>query len=266
MNIHFDDVALFEKLRKATLATIKVGSHMYGTNNENSDTDWLCIYATSENELHSAIQTHHQLQFIHNGVDYNFVSLHNFIRNCVSGDSTINFEVLQSNALSDFGTDLAWLNKYKDSFITYTIIRSYLGFARRDIKHFHRYSDEYNKKKRLRHIVRGYIYARKMIDRHLDFNAANAELRQVELDVSTNIMLRKYEAKISELRNELTEKFNYNTLGYAQHFDVEAGIKLTNELCEFCKSDIFKNKQLFLIDFNLDVFINSFENWVEYEK
>ncbi len=33
MNIHFTDKELFEKLKSATLAKVRVGSHLYGTNN-----------------------------------------------------------------------------------------------------------------------------------------------------------------------------------------------------------------------------------------
>ena len=36
MNIHFDDKDLFDKLKRATIAKVLVGSHMYGTNNEKS--------------------------------------------------------------------------------------------------------------------------------------------------------------------------------------------------------------------------------------
>lgn len=262
MNIHFTDRTLFKQLKVATLAKVKVGSHMYGTNTEKSDIDYLYIYATSENELTSAIQVHHQLQFIEDGVDHNFVSLHTFLRNCMSGDSTINFEVLQSGALK--GTKLDWLNKHKDSFITYTIIRSYLGFARRDIKHYHKQKDDYNKMKKLGHIIRGYIYARMMIDGIWDFNTANTELKNIKLNVTNNKMLKAYESKISKLRNTLNEKFNNRTLGYAQHMNVEKGITLTNELNEFCRGYEFKIKQLNLQYFNMNLFINSFENWVEY--
>lgn len=264
MNIHFYDKKLFEQLKKATLVQVKVGSHMYGTNTENSDTDWLYIYATSENELLSAIQSYHQLQYIEDGVDHNFVSLHSFIRNCLSGDSTINFEVIQSGALAD--TSLSWLDDMKDSFITYNIIRSYLGFARRDIKHFHKQKDDYNKRKRLGHIIRGYIYARKMLGHHWNFYTANKELRSIELDVSSNKMLRYYEAKISELRNELAEKLNDHTIGYAQHISVYAGIKLNNQIIEFVNSIPIRRKQKHLKNFKMDEFVNAYENWVDYEK
>lgn len=265
MNIHFTDIELFEQLKKATLAKIIVGSQMYGTNTTVSDTDFLYIYATSENELLSAIQTHHQLQYIdENGNDHNFVSLHTFIRNILNGDSTINFEVVQSNEL--FGTCLGWINYHKNSFITYTIIRSYLGLCRRDVKHFHKANTDYLKKKRLGHIIRGYLYARDMIYNQWNFTLVNIKLKSIidNLDIFTNKTLREYEKEISDLRNELNEKFNNKTLGYAQHMNVEDSIEFTNDLLVFCKSETFKQKQSHLDDFDLVSFLNAFENWVEY--
>lgn len=262
MNIHFTDIELFEKLKAATIAKIKVGSHMYGTNNENSDIDYLYIYATSKNELNSCFTSHHQLQYIEDGVDHNFVSLHNFIKNCISGDSTINFEVIHSNTLND--TSLKWITKFKNSFITYTVIRSYLGLARRDIKHFYKYTDEYSKRKRLGHVVRGYIYARYFIKGNFNFESANLELSRTNLDVSDSKMLKTYELKISELRDELNSMFNNKNSNIAKKFNVNDGIKFTEELNKYLDSFCFSQKQNILKDFNTDSFINSFENWVEY--
>lgn len=34
MNIHFKDKELFENLKLATIAKVKIGSHLYGTQNE----------------------------------------------------------------------------------------------------------------------------------------------------------------------------------------------------------------------------------------
>jgi len=262
MNIHFTDKKLFDKLKKATIAKVIVGSHMYGTNNENSDIDYLYIYATSENELMSFIQTNHQLQYKEEGIDYNFVSLNSFLKNIFNGDSSINFEVIASDSL--IGTDLEWLCSHKDTFITYNMIRSYLGLCRRDIKYYNKCETDYDKTKKLRHIIRGYIYAKKMVSHLFDFNACNDTLLNIKLDISTNIQLREYEKKISDLRNELTEKFNNKTLGYAQNINVEAGIKLNTNLCNFMKTNEFKVKQYILKDFDMEMFINSYENWVNY--
>jgi len=262
MNIHFTDKKLFDKLKKATIAKVIVGSHMYGTNNENSDIDYLHIYATSENELMSFIQTNHQLQYKEEGIDYNFVSLNSFLKNIFNGDSSINFEVIQSDSL--IGTDLEWLCSHKDTFITYNMIRSYLGLCRRDIKYYNKCDTDYDKVKKLRHIIRGYIYAKKMISHNFNFKECNDTLLNIKLDISTNIQLREYEKKISDLRNELTEKFNNKTLGYAQNINVEAGIKLNTNLCNFMKTNEFKVKQYILKDFDMEMFINSYENWVNY--
>jgi len=271
MNIHFTDKNLFEKLKKATLAKVVVGSRMYGIHNDDinkgplSDTDFLYIYATSENELLSAIQTHHQLQFIdEEGNDHNFVSLHTFVRNILNGDSTINFEVVQSNVL--FGTQLDWITNYKDAFITYTVIRSYLGLCRRDIKHYHKANTEYLKRKRLGHIIRGYIYARDMIHDQWNFTLANLELKSIidNLDVSNNKTLKEYDAAISTLRDELNEKLNDKTLKYAQHMDFVDSVEFTSSLLNFCTSNFFKKKQSHIKNFDISAYLNAFENWVEY--
>jgi predicted nucleotidyltransferase len=262
MNIHFTDKELFERLKSATIAKVVVGSNMYGTNTETSDIDYLSIYATSENELLSFIKTHHQLQYKEDGVDYNFVSLHNFLENCLSGDSTINFEVLCSPAL--IGTELEFLYNHRKSFLTYSVVRSYLGLARRDVKHFYSAKTESDRIKRLKHAIRGYIYARDMIAGDFDFGGCNQELLGVAMDHTSNKQIKEYDIKISFLRNELANKFNGKTLGLPQHIDVTEGIKITEEFLNYCKSNEYKKKRDQLKDFDLSAFINSFENWVEY--
>lgn len=265
MNIHFTDIELFEKLKLASIVKVMVGSHMYGTNNKNSDIDYLYIYATSENELLSAIQTHHQLQFIdEHGNDHNFVSLHTFIKNILNGDSTINFEVVQSNEL--FSTNLEWMCKYKDAFITYTIIRSYLGLCDRDIRHYNKANTDYLKIKRLGHIIRGYLYARDMLYHQWNFSLINIELKSIidNLDISNDKIIKEYRIRVTDMRKELNTKLNNKTLGYAQHMNVQEAIEFTNDLIKFCKSNYFKQKQKHIENFNLDKFINSYENWVSY--
>ena len=78
-------------------------------------------------------------------------------------------------------------------------------------------------------------------------------------------MIKEYTQNVSNLRFILNEKFNNKTLGLAQHMNVDGGIILTNQLLAFCNSAIFKNKQKILKDFDLFLFINSYENWVNYQ-
>lgn len=264
MNIHFTDKELFEKLKSATLAKVVVGSHMYGTQNifgdNTSDIDYLHIYATSNNELNTVFNTHHQLQYKEDGIDYNFVSLHTFIKNILNGDSTINFEVVQSDEL--IGTDLEWLRMFKDDFITYTMIKSYNGFCKRDLKHFHKAKTEYDRFKRFGHIIRGFLYSRDMLYSQWDFKVVNDELKEILKDLTIdNTLIETYTNLTNNIRTELNKRLENKTLGYAQHFHPVKGVILNEYLQEFCKSDIFIAKQF---DLDITMYITSYENWVTY--
>lgn len=266
MNIHFTDKDLFEKLKLATLVKVRVGSHLYGTNNENSDEDFLYIYATSENELNSFIWTNHQLQYKEEGIDHNFVSAHTFIRNILNGDSTINFEVVHSDELKN--SCLEFLHILKESFNTYTIIRSYNGFARRDCKHFTKATNDYEKRKRLGHIIRGYVYADMLMNKTFDFKKANETfvdlLNKHTLDMNS---VNKYISLIELQRKQLNEKFDNKTLSLAKNLSVNSGKQLEYIFKLVRKSEIFEwdKKQYYLKDFDMSIFINAFENWVNYE-
>lgn len=268
MNIHFKDKTLFNKLKSATIVKVVVGSHLYGTNvvsdEYTSDTDFLYIYATSDSELKSFVQVNHQLQYKEDGIDHNFVSLHSFIRNSLNGDSTINFEVIQSGIL--LNTPLSWLGEKNDFFKTYTIIRSYLGLSRRDIKHFGKYTEEYEKRKKFGHIIRGYLYSKALIEHNFNFKLLNIELKELmnTIDYNSGKELKMFSGYITDLRELLTNKFNGGSLNLPQNIDVNNGILLDKLLNNYCNSVDFKYKQTFLKEFDMYYYINSYENWVSY--
>jgi predicted nucleotidyltransferase len=157
MNIKKDirkDKNLFDDLIKATFVKVEVGSKMYGLEHKDSDTDLLCIYNTSKRELNMFDRSHHQIQFKVDGVDYLFINIHSFLSNALSGDSTINFEVINSEKL--LGTELDFLYKFREYFYNYKIIRSYLGLARRDLKRIDvDGKTEFGKNKKIAHAYRG---------------------------------------------------------------------------------------------------------------
>jgi predicted nucleotidyltransferase len=262
MNIHFTDRKLFDKLVKSSLGRFEVGSHMYGTNNENSDIDYLYIYATSENEMNSFLNTHHQLQFKEEGVDHNFVSLHTFLTNTISGDSTINFEVLNFGYFK--GTLLECLYEERNSFHTYNVIRSYLGMARRDIKAYLKLTNDQAKKKKLGHIIRGGMYAKAILEHRFDIHSINREFRKINIDVSNDGLYIKSEIHINELRKSLNDKLNDRTLELAKSMCVESSRGLDVMLSRIMSSEEFKEKSDILKDFDMTVYYNAFENWVEY--
>lgn len=267
MNIHFTDIKLFEKLKLATLAKVRVGSYLYGNNNENSDQDWLYIYATSEAEINSLFHTNHQLQYKEDGIDHNFVSLHTFIKNIINGDSTINYEVIQSDIL--IGTELSWLVPMKNIFNTYNIIKSYNGLAKRDCKHFSKGVTDYDKKKRLGHIIRGYIYA-DMINKEFNFNKANSvfidTINRLEQENNINLnTVKAYSDMLDEQRKELNKRLDNKTLELAKNFLPIDGLLLNSIFKTFVDMDKFKSKQLEMTYIDMKLFINAFENWVSYE-
>jgi len=270
MNIHFTDKDFFEDLKAATLAKVRVGSHLYGTNNENSDEDFLYIYATSKAELGSVFSTNHQLQYKENNIDHNFVSLHQFIKNCINGDSPINFEVIQSDEL--VGSDVEFLTVHQDYFRTYAIIRSYNGLVKRDIKHYNKATTDYEKRKRLGHIVRGILYTHLLLDNNFNFKQANLSFIQTqqkyaELDLDPRIVnpeLQRLNSIAEEQRKLLNEKLDNGTLGYAKTMDVKGGVIITQDLQHLMNSLFFQVKQDKLKNFDLSYFIKAFENWVQY--
>ncbi len=264
MNIHFTNKELFENLKSATLAKVKVGSHLYGNSNERSDQDFLYIYATSKNELNSYIWTNHQLQYKEEGIDHNFVSLHSFVRNILNGDSTINFEVVHSNELK--GTSLEFLNYIKNAFNNYTIIKSYNGFGRRDCKHFNKAITDHEKKKRLGHIIRGYWYAESLLEGDFNFDEVNKNfidiLEHTEISLDT---VKDYIILFDEQRKKLNTTFENKASGLSKIISVENGIDLELGMSILQASVDYKIKQLHLHAFDMRIFINAFENWVSYE-
>lgn len=156
MNIHCTDKHLFKKLKDTTIVTVLVGSHMYGLNHEGSDKDYLNIFLPNSTYYLNPFKNHHQYQFKFDNVDEIFVDVNTFIQNLANGDSTINFE-----CLFDKGFQESPLNFLKpEMFRSYSIIRSYLGFAKRDIKRIIE-----NPLKKAKHIMRGLEIASKLIEK-----------------------------------------------------------------------------------------------------
>lgn len=159
MNIHFTDKKLKQQLDQSTIFEIEVGSGMYGLKTPESDTDILKIYLEGSLNLTSITQNHHQLQYndVDNNIDYIYTSLGQFIKNIISGDSTINYEVLQSPEFRNKFSDLYFFVNKLDKINT---VKSYLGIAKRDLKLFKK--EQSNKK--AYHIQRGISFAQSIIE------------------------------------------------------------------------------------------------------
>ena len=265
MNIHIKDIDLFEKLSISTIIGIEVGSKMYGLEHENSDTDLLCIYATSDRELNSFYMTHHQLQYKELNKDYIFTNIHTFIRNCLTGDATINFEVINSKKL--IGTNLEFLYNSRFSFYNYKILRSYLGLAKRDIKRIDiDGKTELDKNKKIAHAYRGFITAKKIYDKK-EIELTKEEISYIKENIwSLNGFKerKEYSDKLmSDIENFRTiinsELDNGKIVKFMKSNDQ---IKLQSFIEELTSSELYKNKKM--SDFNMSLIYEINETDVSY--
>ena len=271
MNIKKDitkDKKLFDNLMKSTFVKIEVGSKMYGLEHKNSDTDLLCIYNTSNLELNSITRSHHQIQFTIDGDDYLFINIHSFISNILSGDSTINFEVINSRKL--IGTDLEFLYNSRKSFYNYKIIRSYLGLARRDLKRIDiDGKTEFGKNKKIAHAYRGLSTAIKIYEIFSSLNNNDviyigfSQIKEIKKTIwklkdykERRTYSKKLEIDINDFRKYINNKYDegnmitYMTVKEQQILETEMML-LTSKIDK-------------MVDFNMIDFYDANENDIKY--
>lgn len=207
MNIHFTDKKLKEELDQSTIFEIEVGSGMYGLKTPESDTDILKIYLEGSLNLTSITPNHHQLQFndTENNIDYIYTSLGQFVKNIISGDSTINYEVLQHPDFREQFKDLYFFVNTIDKINT---IKSYLGMAKRDIKSFKK--EPSNKK--AYHIQRGILFAESMLNDVDIFETLDLHRENLSLIRDSNSLLdfehiiKRDETRVNYLREYIKDK------------------------------------------------------------
>lgn len=209
MNIHFDNQLLLNQLQAATLVKVAVGSHLYGLNTSTSDSDILHIHAKSKNLDKSFLWEHHQLQFKEKNTDLIFSDLFIFIRNLLSGDSTINFEVLHSSELAS--SDLKFLSDNKLQFYNYNILKSYLGLAKRDLKQCFSESNQYLNTKKLSHAYRGIVTAEAILAGNYDNHLSQY---QSDFNIIKDLKFNNYQngqaliSSLEERSNQLRDRIN----------------------------------------------------------
>lgn len=212
MNIIFKDSQLFNNLKDSALFKVEFGSHLYGLNTSSSDTDILYIIAEDHQLSNSFLWEHHQLQYKENNVDHIFTTLNQFIRNLLTGDSTINFEVLHCLELKN--SQLSFLYEHRHFFYNYHMIKSYLGLARRDLNQA--VKDNFVNFKKLSHCYRGYISALGVLNGNFDCVYSNyqddftiiKQLKNSNYKGDITLLVSELEVKIDTCRNQLNQMFD----------------------------------------------------------
>lgn len=260
MNIKFNDEVLFNSLIKNTIFKIRIGSHLYNCNNQNSDEDYLYIYLENEENKRSFCFEHHQLQYKKDNIDYNFVTIQNFIRNLFTGDSTINFECLYSDEMKNC---LLTSENYINEFSNYNIIKSYLGMAKRDIKFFFKEKDLIEKYKKVFHIKRAIETSKNLINKNKycnDFSNLKY-IKEVGLieeysDSEYKKIMENFDIEISNLRFILNGKLEKKEINRC--FNIEK----MKDIDKYINS-LYINRKLENLDYK-DLFYRVIENGLDY--
>ncbi|MCU0390891.1 MAG: nucleotidyltransferase domain-containing protein [Thermoflexibacter sp.] len=275
MNIHITDQDLFENLQAAALCRLEIGSKLYGLAHAESDTDYLYILPRTIDEGESFLSSHHQIQYkdTDKAIDHNFTNLYAFITNCLSGDNTINFECLHSPQLH--ASPLHFLGELAPYFRNYHVIRAYLGFCDRDIRHYNRHKSLKDKASAIIHIQRGYLFAQAIFEDKF-------ELLLPELITYAKTVRQAYEMKDyqvyelmlptiqQEVKNFRQNKVNkaLESKQLAKNMLPHYQALLDEKLQVFVKSDFYRTRQAKISAINaqklLHIYYHAYEYWVDY--
>ena len=283
MNIHFTDENIFKNLLESSLVSLPIGSVLYGLQHAESDKDFLHILPSFRQEQESFLQNFHQLQYkkpaenitgtisetaTETVEDHIFVSLPTFLRNCIIGESTINFECLHTPALKE--SVLSFLYEQRKNFYNYCVIRAYLGFCERDIKHYKKRQTDTDKASGIIHVQRGLLFAQNIFQDN--FELIIEDLIDFGADVRANYkeferFLPIYLESAKDFRQETLNKA-YEQGHLVRYMSPENQQILDKSLSDFISTDFYQKKCNQITPKNqakiMEMYYNSFENWVEY--
>lgn len=253
MNIHYTNSKLKDQLNQSTILSIKFGSELYNLNGKHSDTDMLHVYAQGKDNLASLINYEHTLQYKENEIDHIYVSLDQFVKSLIKGESTVYFEVLHATAFNK----IAFLTDNKNMFYHYKMMDAYLGLAKRDSKLARReHTEKGSKRKKLSHCLRG-VYAYDQLIQGTYQNSlkeSHKEKWQLLWDIKhTNYVNNDNYLQIEEwVSDEIAKRiaeFKYIQDNYAQHyFTTQTMLTLNEQLIAYTHSQEYLQVQLDKID------------------
>jgi len=270
MNIKITDHKLFGLLQAASLYRAIVGSRAYGLEHDRSDTDYLYIYPTPRHELHSVFRNHHQFQFVdEDGNDHLFVSLHNFMSNLVKGDSLLNFEALFTEGFK--ASILGSLVTHRTIFYTTTIVRAYLGRAKKDFKSYEKHSvgvgknHETAREKKLIHLMRCTHFAAAILDGNFDPTGGINRTLWDKVIASPRSKQDEYARNFNAQVDFLRDKINYNESFIPVFMKVENQYGLDAVISAITQLPEYKKKCKLLFNFDMGDVYRSNEVGIVYE-
>lgn len=265
MNIHINK-SQYEILMQNTFFSMKIGSHLYGCNNDSSDTDYIHIYAMGSSAEKSISWSHHNFQYKDQSVDHVFSTLQNFLRNIIKGDSTINYECLFSQEFEN--SEIGFISDLRKSFNNYSLIKAYIGLVKRDLKFF----DHNFQSKKLFHALRGAWSIERILENEYSNNIREKDHsiyltlmkiknNQLSLEEMKQLAL-KINKENDQMRALLNDKLNAKMI--QKYMNINEIKRLDQEVINFCKSEFYQsfNHEIEVFD---DLY-DSLENEVSYSK
>ena len=211
------DKTVRDSLQRNVVCRLLMGSHAHGIADEHSDVDYIYIYVDCEYD-----KTFHcesvGYQYKLDGVDENYQELRMFIRNVINGKNPSDFESLHGDfefcgKLLDSDSRMFFndIMKVLRSVRSYSLIKSYTGFAKKDAKHAKemletgcRY-DARALRKKLSHLYRGNIIANDLLmDNKYQFG--HSALMWTCKDKARKIKCAEYLTEIDQIERFIEEQ------------------------------------------------------------
>lgn len=237
MNI-FIDRQKFEELCNLEICRVLIGSKLYGTADETSDTDYIVIFKTPRDFLLNPFIQPYQFQYkdVETNTDYTLVDMISFIRNVVNGQSIVSFEAIMLGQFQDVRL-LDFLDNYQREFITSNIIQAYLRFARKDVQNFVRCKTKEQLIKKVQHYERCIAFAERLLE------TAPFELDVKQIKERKDFLNSLSKQELAELflvdnsiyhdiidRFELDLRQNVRAKIFTRYPSVEAQVRIFNSL------------------------------------
>lgn len=208
--------------KNASYGEFIIGSDLWGTRTEESDTDILRLYdiwwGDDEDLVIDSYPNIHPFQYDCDATntDYLWLTGKQFLRNLMSGDSTINAEV--------FMFLMSTPDEHMDLVRTYKVIKSFLGFVKRDVKAYKPEINNPKSNKRGFHAARG-LYIAEML-----LNGGIPTLDSVKLLKHDSSTKDEMAAKQVELRAQAVKMYESGEL--PNYFVADTGDTLLDKMLQ----------------------------------
>ena len=152
--------SLRDQLQANVIARAFMGSHAYGLNGPRSDLDVLYLYYDANYGDTMCWERNGWQYKTEDGVDENYQEIRHYIQNLVVGESPADYEALRTGFTDVRSAELIELFDYISTrCVTYTLMKSYLGYIKKDFSRFSScptaHYDSRDLRKSVSHMVRG---------------------------------------------------------------------------------------------------------------